>query len=373
MFTNALYSILLSLFLLPCTLSAIEEKCSESNSAYSDEFIAGYLQSKLEDRFPDAEIRLAVCKGEIIVYQYPHDTYICENILYYLQSLNDNAVVKFERDFDPNLLENNLSIQVTVPQEGNWLPELAPFFPTILANPRMICYSAGYRFYDKIFETELLPVSMGDRFLIYQFKNIGEGRLYLGVEAAVWAIFEAKVKSLALINADYYVGFPITYINNRFSARLRVYHQSSHLGDELLVENTSIERLNPSMEVIDLFLAYDLTNDLTVLGGVGRVLRSDESYKIKPYSIEYGCNYLFNSFKINLANLIATPYLGLYFRNWEDNRWKLDSSIAIGYQWNKSYGRKMRFFIEAHDGFSFEGQFSKLRTRYLAIKLSYGY
>ena len=334
------------------------------------EFMRGYLQSKLEDRFPNQPIELDVNNEEVIFYRYPDDTQVCEQIQTYIQQNHGYNIVRFDTYYQP--LEENVCNE-PIAEEGSWLPELVPFFPTLLAEPHIVGYSAGYRSYDRVFRTDLLPVSIGDRFSLYQFKNIPYGRAYFGIEACVWAIFEAKPKSLALINADYYIGLPITYINDRFSARLRVYHQSSHLGDELLVENKHIHRLNPSMEVIDLYLSYDLIDRFTVFGGYSFVLRSDDSYKLKPNGISYGFNYMLDVFKIRCCNLEATPYVATYFSNWESNRWKTDCSVALGYQWDKLYGHKMRLYVEGHDGFSPDGQFSRQRTKYVAIKLLYGY
>lgn len=258
-------------------------------------------------------------------------------------------------------------------EEGRWLPELSPFFPTMLADPRIIGYSVGYRSYDKIFKTPLLPVSLGDRFSIYQFDNLPIGTLFFGIEACVWAIFEGRTRSLSLVNADYYVGIPITYITPNYSIRLRLYHQSSHLGDELLMENKNIRRLNPSSEAIDLFVSYDVTGDLTLFAGIGRVIRHDETFKIKPFYLVYGFNYFMNIFKIHIANLEASPYMGLYCSNWQENEWASQLSVSFGYQWGKTYGRIMRVYLEGHTGFSCDGQFSKKKSNYLALKLLYGY
>jgi hypothetical protein len=218
-----------------------------------------------------------------------------------------------------------------------------------------------------------LPVSIGDQFSLWQFRTFSYGRLYLGIEACVWAIFEAKPKSLSLINSDYYVAVPLTYIHDRFSARLRIYHESSHLGDEYLLENYHIVRKNPSMEAIDLSLAYEFCDNLTIFLGYSRVIRSDEGFKIKPNNLYYGFNYDLDIFKVNICEIQAVPYVSAYFTNLEDNDWELDSSIALGYQWNKSYGHKVRIYLEGHNGFSADGQFSKKRTNYVSMKLLYSY
>lgn len=267
-----------------------------------------------------------------------------------------------------------ISAQITsFSEEGNWIPEVTSLFPTMLASPRIIGYSAGWRSYDPVFKSSLLPVSLGDRFTIYQFRDLMYGHLSLGIEAGVWAIFEAKPSSLALINADYYIGIPFTYIYDRFALRFRIWHESSHLGDELLIENKHIKRLNPSAEAIDLYLAYELLDGFTLFGGVGSVIRSDKSYKVKPWYLVSGFNYFLNCLKITVANLEATPYLGLYLCNAEYHDWRCDTTVTIGYQWDKSYGHKLRLYLEGHKGFSNDGQFSKQKTEYLALKLIYGY
>lgn len=257
-------------------------------------------------------------------------------------------------------------------EEGEFLPELNPFFPTMLAQPHILGYSVGYRSYDKVFKSSI-PVSIGDQFSLYQFKLNSCARLYLGIEACVWAVFEARTKSLSLINADYFISIPLTYINRGFSSRLRFFHQSSHLGDEFLLEHPRIERVNPSMEGLDLSLAYEVTNSLVCFLGYSRILRSDDSFKVKPNRVYYGFNYFYNFVKIQMFNVEAIPYIAAYFTNNENNHWKFDSSVAVGYQWDKSYGRKLRIFLAGHNGFSAEGQFAKIKSKYVSINLLYGY
>ncbi|MDP1835754.1 MAG: DUF1207 domain-containing protein [Chlamydiales bacterium] len=288
---------------------------------------------------------------------------------------NSFEEVEFENSYTSNQeieSTSDLEWETCDDEDSILLPELHPFFPTMLAQPHIVGYSAGYRTYDKIFKTSVLPVSIGDQFSLYHYK-LNCGQLYWGIEACVWAVFEARTKSLSLINADYYIAFPFTYINDNFAMRLRLFHESSHLGDEFLIERRNIKRLNPSMEVIDLSLAYDITDQLTTFVGYSRVLRSDESYVIRPNSVYYGFNYHLNCWRIRIGNLDALPYFATYFTNMEDHKWALDSSVAVGYQWEKSCGHKLRVFIEGYDGYSAEGQFSKQKTSYAAVKMFYGY
>jgi len=338
--------------------------CAQSTE--SSEFTRGYIHSKLEDKFDQAQIDLEIERGRIIIYSWPcHlDSHLIEA---YIRTISDYPVV-----FDPSFVP--LQVQrLEFVDEGALIPEVSTFFPTMLAEPHKLGYSVGYRTYDKTFKFSCLPISIGDQFSLYQFKTNLYGRLYFGIEACVWADFEARAKSLSLINADYFIGLPLTYIADRFAAKIRVFHESSHLGDEFLLENPQIERVNPSMEVADIAFAYHITDSFTPFVGYSHVLRSDKSYRVKPNGFYYGFNYFMDYFQIDIWNIKATPYIATFFSNYQNNHWRTDSSIAIGYQWDKSYGHKLRLYLEGHDGFSSEGQFSKKRTRYLAVKLMYGY
>lgn len=352
-------------FSMTATLKADQPNCQEG-------FNRGYLFSKLEERFPCSQIEFDVQDSQLIVYQW--DTNLsCELIKLYLEEIQDFPVV-FDRSYRPDkCTRSTCKFCYQNIEEGGFLPELNPFFTTMLAQPHIIGYSAGYRCYDRVFRTDCLPVSIGDQFSLFQIKALSPHQLYFGIEVCVWAIFEAKPKSLSLINADYFVALPLTYINDRFSAKLRLFHQSSHLGDEFLLENRCIKRVNPSMEVIDLALAYNFSDQFTAFIGYSRVLRSDESFRVKPNGLYYGFNYYLNFFKLHLCNVEAVPYFAAYFNNLENNKWKTESNVAIGYQWDKLYGHKLRAFIAGHIGHSEEGQFQRKRTRYVEFKLLYGY
>ncbi|MBA2727462.1 MAG: DUF1207 domain-containing protein [Parachlamydiaceae bacterium] len=340
------------------------------------DFTKGYIYSKIEDRFSNANIGVDIDNENIIIYSWPMN--LEYEIKFYLENLCPYYRIHFNSRYQPNnsslpYLASEDTYGDNKPfEEGGFLPEHSPFFPTMLAQPHLLGYSAGYRSYDKVFKSSL-PVSIGDQFSLYQFKIHSGARLYFGIEACVFAVFEAKTKSLSLINADYYVALPLTYINDKFSARLRVFHESSHLGDEFLLEHPKIDRKNPSMEGVDLSLAYEPVDKCVIFAGYTRILRSDESFKVKPNMVYYGFNYFLNFAKIKTFDVEATPYVAAYFKNAENNNWGLDTSVALGYQWNKSYGRKLRIYVMGHDGYSAEGQFSRNKSKYVSINLLYGY
>ncbi len=101
----------------------------------------------------------------------------------------------------------------------------------------------------------------------------------ISLEAGVFAQFDLRAESFDLLNADYVVGVPLTLRRGAFSARARIYHQSSHLGDEFLLrpDNPETGRENLSFESVEFIASLDM-GALRLYGGGERLLnRSPES------------------------------------------------------------------------------------------------
>jgi hypothetical protein len=87
----------------------------------------------------------------------------------------------------------------------------------------------------------------------------------IGILGGVFAQFNLDARSIDLLNADYVIGFPLSWRYGLFSTRLRVYHQSSHLGDEFLLGNPGFPRVNLSYEAVEAIVSLDAP------GGWGRI------------------------------------------------------------------------------------------------------
>lgn len=82
----------------------------------------------------------------------------------------------------------------------------------------------------------IASVGIGDMYGLGRWNGAraGDG-VQFSLSAGVLAQFDLGTSSYDLLNADYFVGLPVTIRSGAVSARLRVYHQSSHLGDEYLL------------------------------------------------------------------------------------------------------------------------------------------
>lgn len=116
--------------------------------------------------------------------------------------------------------------------------------------------------------TNIGAVGIGDRFGIIRW-----GPAQLSLAGAVFSQFDLDTPSFDMINADYVVGLPVTFRTSGFSARARLYHQSSHLGDEFLLRSES-ERENLSFESLELMLSQELWVFRVYAGGEYLIRRS---------------------------------------------------------------------------------------------------
>ena len=79
----------------------------------------------------------------------------------------------------------------------------------------------------------------------------------LGVFGAIDSLFNLDLPGDALVNTDYRIGLPLSWRRGAFSARTRLFHQSSHLGDELILGGNAPRRISMSFEGVDLLAAWE--------------------------------------------------------------------------------------------------------------------
>src|SRR5262245_33604016 len=119
----------------------------------------------------------------------------------------------------------------------NWFPR-GDVFCSLIADPKSDGSFASYLrgTSSSAFGTDLASVGLGQQFGVFRYNvpSLGEG-VQLGISGNVYAQFDLNTGSYDLINADYLLSLPLTIRRGAFSSRLRVYHQSSHLGDEFVL------------------------------------------------------------------------------------------------------------------------------------------
>lgn len=262
---------------------------------------------------------------------------------------------------------------------GVFFPEGPPLFRPLMADPHQLTYSVGWRFHDKVFGSDIIDVSFYDRFPFFRWCDVWlpGGELQFEIEGDVWALFNPLHESSPLIDADYYVGFPITWAYENWAIRFRGYHISTHIGDEFLLDHPHFRRKNPSIEAFDLYVSNQFTRDIRLYGGLGYVACQDNSYRVGKCYAAVGMELrVFEiSYYDNCNRLYGVPIFGMHFYYQSHFKSHINSTYVLGYEWGKLSGlrHRMRVYLEYHDGYCVEGQFSKEPNRYLSLRASYGY
>lgn len=210
-------------------------------------------------------------------------------------------------------------------------------------------------------DTDVGAVGFGENvgFMRWLGPQEGDG-LQLGFSAAVFAQFDLRAPSMELVNADYTVGIPVTYRRGDFSARTRLYHQSSHLGDEFILR-ANPERLNLSYEALELLLSYDL-GPLRVYGG-GDYLFNQDPDDLASGVFHGGAEYRRAQPAFRVAELGGAYFVaGIDTKGFEDDEWRQAWSVKTGFEFRplrdvQREGRHWSLMLEYYDGPSPYGQF----------------
>jgi hypothetical protein len=366
----------------------------ESISGATDAYFEGYIQALVDMHYYEYKVVVIVKDHDVYLANLPKNKLFSKSITSFVKDVPGVRDVKVVNGVPPKEIAKREKYVKRPQVKGIWFPQATELFQPLIASPRQVVYSIGYRGGDNIVGKTSIAISLGDDFPIFRWIDVlpWHGDFQIGIEAGVWSVFNVDVRGYnpnrgtELVNTDYYVGIPLTYAINKWSFRFRIYHVSSHLGDEFLVNhplyvtNASIPgaepvRKNPSFEAIDFFTSYQIADFLRLYLGPGVILHSDDSFPMKTLYVEYGLETRFLGLKMYYHRLYGTFFAGANFRNWQFWGWDIDGTYVLGYEWSKlqGIGRKIRFFGEFHHGFCPDGQFMKMRTTYGGVRFSYGF
>ncbi len=222
-------------------------------------------------------------------------------------------------------------------------------------------------------------VGIGDMFGLGRWSGSqpGDG-VQLSITGAVFAQFDLGTSSYDLLNADYMVGLPLTIRRGRGSMRLRVYHQSSHLGDEYLLREPPDrrDRENLSFESIDLTLSLDAGAARFYAGGERLVNRDPED--LAATVAHGGVEYRPSTWIIPLRNLGGFRFLAAVDAKTSDEHdWKPSVSARAGLEYDRRKGgdlpgRRWALLAEFYEGPSPYGQFFRERVQYVGVGIHFG-
>ena len=275
------------------------------------------------------------------------------------------------------------------PLEGVLLPDNDVFRP-LLADQREPRFYADYRRIQFRGTSDVLAegkgrtinaalVAFGGAFGIWGLRQPrGCDGVQVSLFGAVFAQFNLDTPSFDLLNADYLVGPELTLRSGRWSGRLRFYHQSSHLGDEFLLNYGiahGVVRQDLSFEILDAIVSVEDTWWRLYAGG-GLVVLSSSTPNLAsvPGFIQWGFELRGPAWQPWdwLKNTRLRPVLGGNFSSVQAIGWTPNASVSGGIEWASpngehrarvllEYGRSAmpfsQFFFERTQNFGAQLQF----------------
>jgi hypothetical protein len=244
------------------------------------------------------------------------------------------------------------------PAESGWdfLPP-GDLFTPVLADPRWPHFSASYQHYVRSGNDELgnvAAVSFGDVIPLVRHRSAGETRWEVALHAGVFSIFDIDADSFDLINTDFMVGPALNVRRGSLSAMLRLFHQSSHLGDEYLLRRET-DRINLSYEAFDSLLSWNPLEWLRLYGGGGVLLRREPG-DLDRISFQGGTELLSPR---TWADGLLRPFFAVDVQSRQENGWNPDVSARLGLQIEspRLADRQLQIVLDYFQGRSPNGQF----------------
>ncbi|MCH9621691.1 MAG: hypothetical protein S4CHLAM20_11160 [Chlamydiia bacterium] len=343
-------------------------------------YLEGYIQALIDANYYETYVVVAVDEDRVVyLYNLPSDQRIKNSIIAFVKDIPGITDVQ-ERKLDRKAAAKVRALRYDFHLTGVWFPESTVLFEPLIANPRDPVYSIAYRWGDEILANYEIAISLGDIFPIYRFFDVWGGDVQIDIGACMWANFnmdpDVNINDewAELVTTDYILSIPVSYSRDNYSFRLRIYHISSHLGDEFMVHHPEVLRRNPSFEAIDFFGSIQFQDSMRFYLGPGVIINSDASFPMKYFYFEYGFEFRPLVTKYKHPRLYGYPFLAIDVQNWQLHNYRPSLTIQLGYEWSKleRAGRNVRIFGEYHNGYS-EGQFFDQITDYLAIRAAWGF
>jgi hypothetical protein len=331
----------------------------------TDRFLAGYASAVLERELGLHGVDVRVAGGRLVLDPAQLEGTDEDTVVEALESIDGLTVEVAEprerAEPPPTLEESQRLTAATGPLPTD------PLFQPLIADPRWPRFSASLQFYDD--DSELGTVgsaNFGGTLPVYGWQA-GESAWQVGLQAGVFSIFDFESDTTALINADYFVGLPLTWRWDALSAQLRLYHQSSHLGDEFLLRSR-VDRINLSYEVIDALLSIELFDALRLYGGGGAIVRSEPD--LDPWLLQGG--FELTSQRPWLDEVLF-PILAFDLAADAEQDFAPDYSLRAGFDIRAGFldERRLMLLFEYFNGQSPNGQFFEQELEYIGTGLHF--
>jgi hypothetical protein len=246
--------------------------------------------------------------------------------------------------------------------------EVTRLFAPLIADPKQPHFFAALLWVKSpIVSGTLSSIGLGEDLVLASGRD---RRWEISIAAGVFSQFNMSTRSNDLINTDFTIGFPLAYRAGPGSLRLKLYHQSSHLGDEFIL-NTNPTRVNLSFEAAELLASRDF-GSVRAYGG-GEYIVRHEPADLKPALLHAGVEFHQPS---EPAAQVHTGGRGrliaaLDAKSSQERKWRIGWSARVGMEFRVPFGgttvRRFSIQLQGYTGPAPYGQFYEENVRSIGL------
>ncbi|MGH8579913.1 MAG: DUF1207 domain-containing protein [Gammaproteobacteria bacterium] len=330
-----------------------------------DRYLAGYAVAVLEMRFGLPYRDLRVDNGKLLLDPAALQGRDAQEVIESLCAIEGLEVELVETATGARTVtapETPKPVsKATAPTTAGWLPKAVLFEP-LIADPRWPHFSGTVQFYQDDGELGTVGApNFGAALPFYGWRAMGVD-WQVGLHAGVFSIFDLNEDSSDLVNSDFLGGVPLNARYGPLSAQFRIFHQSSHLGDEFLLRvRDQVNRINLSYEAVDLRLSLKPFDWLRVYAGGGAIVRSEPD--LDPWTAQGGIEITSPG---PIFHPLLYPVVALDVQSSEEADWTVDYSARAGIELRSEWlgSRRLQLLMEYFNGTSPNGQFFERKIEY---------
>lgn len=170
-----------------------------------------------------------------------------------------------------------------------------------------------------------------------------------------------------LMASDFRFGIPLTYGCGRFRTKFGYYHLSSHLGDEYMLLQPSVRRLNYARDAILWGNSFYWTNDLRLYAEAAWAFSIDDG--AEPWEFQFGIDYS----PARATGRQAAPFIAINGHLREELNFGGNLSLQTGYMWRGPSGHMFRFGMQYYVGQSDQYEFFNRFENKIGFGIWYDY
>ena len=215
----------------------------------------------------------------------------------------------------------------------------------------------------------LWDVALGGRASLYRY-GTGDSAQPSGweiqVEGAAFPRLDPE-NSVDVMATDYRFGVPVAYGNGPYQMKIGFYHISSHLGDEYMISNPTVERINFGRNALAWGHSYYATPDLRLYLEVDWAW--DCMYS-EPWYYQFGFDWA----PILRSGNQCAPFVAVNCQLREELNFSGHFVAQAGWAWRYGADRRMfRVGLQYYDGGNQQFEFYKNNEQKLGLGLWYDF